>query len=159
MDDELTPELITSKNNARIKNIRKLRSRQERDRTDTLLVDGIRQVSEAIQSGAEIEELLVAPDLLRSRFALDLVAVEQERGTATRHLAPDVFQSISERDHPQGLAAVVRQRWTTLDAIQVNPSNLWVALESVADPGNLGTILRTSDAVGAAGVILLGQST
>jgi len=155
----LAPELITSKNNQRVKNIRKLRSRSERDRGGTFLVEGIRQVSEAIKSDAGIVELLVAPDLLRSEFALDLVSVEEDRGTETLYLAPDVFQSISERDRPQGLAAVVRQRWTSLEDLAVKSGSLWVALESVADPGNLGTILRTADAVGADGVILLGQST
>ncbi len=159
MDGDVTSEVISSKNNSHIKNVRKLRSRSERDRSGTFLVEGIRQVSEAIQSGADIVELLVAPDLLRSRFALDLVTEARDRGVQSLNVAPDVFQSFSERERPQGLAAEVRQRWASLDAIGVSPTSLWVALESVADPGNLGTILRTCDAVGASGVIVLGQST
>ncbi len=152
-------ELISSKNNSRIKSMRKLRSRQERDRTGTFLVEGIRQVSEAIQSGADLVELVVAPELLRSQFALDLVEQEVGEGTQLLTVSADVFGSFSERDHPHGLAAVVRQRWTNLNDVKVESHALWIALESIADPGNLGTILRTGDAVGASGVILLGQST
>ncbi len=159
MDGHVTPDVISSKSNSRIKNVRKLRSRSERERTGTLLVEGIRQVSEAIQSGAEIVELLIAPDLLRSRFALDLVSEAQDRGVKSLNVTSDVFQSFSERERPQGLAAEVRQRWTPLESLDVKADRLWVALESVADPGNLGTILRTCDAVGANGAIVLGQST
>jgi TrmH family RNA methyltransferase len=157
--DSLSSDPISSKNNARIKAIRRLRSRQERDRTGSFLVEGIRQVSEAIQSRAEITELVVAFDLLRSQFALDEVETQEQLGTSILRVTGDVFASISERDHPQGLAAVVRQPSCRLSDIIPSPDALWVALESVADPGNLGTILRTADAVGASGVILLGRST
>ncbi len=152
-------ELISSRNNTRIKSIRKLRTRPERDRTGTFLVEGIRAVSEAVQTGVDVEELIVAPDLLRSPFALGLLEEQQKRGTAVLLVSGEVFASISERDHPQGFAAIVRQRLESLREIAPGPNDLWVGLESVADPGNLGTILRTCDAVGGTGVILLGQST
>ena len=155
----MASELISGRSNSRIKAIRKLRTRPERDRTGTFLVEGIRQVSEAIQSGAEILELLVAPDLLRSPFAIEQVDGQIARGTPVITMTGDVFATISERDRPHGLAAVVRQRWEPLTEITLTPDSLWVASESIADPGNLGTILRTADAVGASGAILLGQST
>jgi TrmH family RNA methyltransferase len=157
--NDVTEGLISSKNNARIKNIRKLRSRAERDQSGLFFVEGIRQVSEAIQTGAEIEELVVAPQLLTSEFALDLVERELARGTEGVLVEADVFQSISEREHPHGLGAVMRQRWQSLDDVVPFGDMLWIGLDTVADPGNLGTILRTSDAVGGTGVILIGRTT
>ena len=141
----MTEGLIASKNNPRIKNIRKLRNRAERDQSGLFFVEGIRQVSEAIQTGAQIEELVVAPQLLTSEFALDLVERELASGTEGLLVAADVFQSISEREHPHGLGAVLRQSWHSLDDIVPSGDMLWIGLDTVADPGNLGTILRTSD--------------
>lgn len=152
-------DLISSKNNSRIKQIRKLRSRAERDQLGLFFVEGIRQVGEAIQLGAEIDELVIAPELLTSQFALDLVEREIAGGSYNLLVSADVFRSISEREHPHGLGAVMRQRWQSLADIELSDQSLWVGLDTVADPGNLGTILRTSDAVGADGVILIGKTT
>jgi TrmH family RNA methyltransferase len=71
----------------------------------------------------------------------------------------DVFQSLAAKEHAQGLGIVVRQRWLDLAHIRPGPGQCWVALDTVQYPGNLGTILRTCDAVGGAGVILLGNTT
>lgn len=155
----MSAERIESRSNTKIKAIRKLRNRNERDRAGVFFVEGIRQVSEAAQSGGAIAELIVASDLLRSEFALDLVERQQRSGMPVLQVSAEVFASISDRDHPQGLAALARQRWGKLEDVDVRPDSLWVALDSVADPGNLGTILRTADAVGASGLILLGHST
>jgi TrmH family RNA methyltransferase len=74
-------------------------------------------------------------------------------------VSADVFRSMSLKEGPQGIAAVVRQRWEALEEIIPGNELCWIALASVQDPGNLGSILRTSDAVGAAGVILIGDAT
>jgi TrmH family RNA methyltransferase len=66
--------------------------------------------------------------------------------------------SLVEQDGRHGLAAVVRQRWTRLDALRPDRDDCWVALDAVQYPGNLGTVLRTADAVGAKGVLLLEAS-
>lgn len=155
----MSTDLISSKNNSRIKQVRKLRSRAERDQLELFYVEGIRQVGEAIQLGSEIDQLIVAPELLTSEFALDLVEREVAGGCDSLFVSADVFRSISEREHPRGLGAVVRQRWQTLEQIRITNHSLWIGLDTVADPGNLGTILRTSDAVGADGVILIGKTT
>ncbi len=130
-----------------------------REQFGSFLVEGIRLVSEAVQSASEVSEIIVAPDLLKSRFALDLVEAERTAGKSICYVSADVFASISDRDHPQGLAAVATQRWQSLERLSPTDQSLWVALDSVADPGNLGTIVRTADAVGATGVMLVGHST
>jgi TrmH family RNA methyltransferase len=71
----------------------------------------------------------------------------------------EVFRSLSAKEGPQGIGGVIRQRWLPLADADPEEGLCWVALDAVQDPGNLGTVLRTSDAVGAAGVILLGQTT
>ncbi len=152
--------VISSRSNARVKAIRGLRRRQERDAAGRFFIEGIRLVGEALQLGAPVETLVVAPGLLaRHPFGQELVAEHQGADVAVLEVSDDVFASLSTKDGPQGLGAVVRQRWHRLNDIEPAGDLAWVALEGVQDPGNLGTILRTSDAVGAGGVILLGQAT
>jgi TrmH family RNA methyltransferase len=87
--------------------------------------------------------------------------VDQQRqaGVPILELSEDVFRGLALKEGPQGLAALVRQPDRRLEQVSIQPEDRWVALDSVADPGNLGTILRTNDAVGGKGVILLDQST
>jgi TrmH family RNA methyltransferase len=150
-------QLIVSPHNATIKRIRALRSRKERDRTGLAFVEGIRLVVEAAGQPDAIETLVVAPELLTSALARDLAADRRASGAACVYVGAEVFGTLATKDRPQGLGAVVRQRWRTLDQISV-AEHPWIALDAVQDPGNLGSILRTSDAVGAAGVILLGSA-
>lgn len=150
---------ITSLANDRIKQIRKLHDRKARQESGLFYVEGVRIVAEAIEQEAQLETLLVAPDLLRSEFAHKLVNEQVKRGVPLIELSSEVFQRLALKEGPQGLAAVVHQRWYSLEDIRLEPGKTWVALDSVADPGNLGTILRTHDAVGGQGVIVLDQST
>jgi len=150
--------IISSTANPRIKYIRSLATRQERERTQQFFIEGIRIVGEAVQMGADIETLVYAPSLLKSRFAVELVREQQERGISCLEVSPDVFKSLSVKDGPQGIGAIVRQRWESLVQVIVQPYDLWIALDAAQDPGNIGTILRTGDAVGCTGLILLGNS-
>lgn len=154
-----TATMITSPANPQIKAIRALRQRKEREAQGLFFVEGVRLVGEAAQLGAPIAALVVAPELLGSPFAHELVARQAAAGTRVIEVSAEVFAGLSQKDGPQGLAAVVRQRWTTLAEVRLGPAPGWVALDRVADPGNLGAILRTADAVGAGGVILLGECT
>jgi len=152
--------LITSKNNRKVVDIRKLRARKERELTGLFLVEGIRLVGEAVQLGADVKAIVVAPELLDSPFGRGLVETAEERGVPRLDVSAGVFASLSLREGPQGLLAVVRQRWAELGSLPPPAEeSVWVALDSVQDPGNLGSILRTCDAVGASGVILIGGAT
>lgn len=151
--------MITSPANERIKNIRKLQDRKTRQESGLFLIEGLRVVAEAAEQGAQIETLITAPELLRSEFGLHLVEAQRGRGTEVLEVGAEVFRRLSVKEGPQGLAAVVQQSWLPLEQVQLAEGRSWVALDSVADPGNLGTILRTLDASGGQGVILLDQST
>lgn len=151
--------MITSAANERVKWLRKLQERKARQESSLFYIEGLRIVTEAVRQGAEIETLVVAPELLRSEFGQQLVAEQKATGLPVLEVSGEVFRRVALKDGPQGLAAVVRQRWMNLADVQVAAGHTWVALDAVADPGNLGTILRTQDAVGGQGVILLDQST
>jgi TrmH family RNA methyltransferase len=151
--------MITSTANERIKSIRALKRRKERDDRGLAYVEGIRAVLGAIESGADIALLLVAPDQLTSDVAREAVATAEATGVERLDVSRQVFESLSDRDGPQGIAAVIRQRWRSLRSVDLEDGDRWVALTAIQDPGNLGTILRTADAAGATGVILLEAST
>ena len=148
--------IISSTTNARIKQIRSLTHRHEREQTQLFFIEGIRIVAEAIQLHAIIHTLVYAPTLLKSPFGLQLVQQQQEQGVPCLEVSAAVFKSLSVKDGPQGLAAVVQQHWEQLDMLPAQAGLCWIALDAAQDPGNIGTILRTSDAIGAAGLLLLG---
>lgn len=169
---------ITSLQNPRIKAIRALSQRKKRQETRLFFAEGIRLAGEAVQTGADVETLVVAPDLLRSDFGRDTVHRAREEGVEILEVGAEVFRSLSGKDGPAGIGVVARQQWTTLDDAGVELGGVdaatvdsaatdasadhtlgWVVLEDVGSPGNLGSILRTSEATGAAGVILLGTTT
>jgi TrmH family RNA methyltransferase len=153
-------ERITSPANPQIKQIRKLRDRKERETTGLFFIEGIRIVMEAIQLEAPVEKILLCTELLTSPTALkDIEAYSQRTETPILEVNGEVFKSLSVKDGPQGVGAVVRERWMSLDELHLSAGDVWIALDSIADPGNLGTILRTNDAVGGRGLILLDHCT
>jgi TrmH family RNA methyltransferase len=151
--------VISSSANATIKAIRHLRQRKSREESGTFYIEGIRLVGQAVDSGAFIETCVVAPGLLSSEYASGLVDQLRDSGAEVLEVTPEVFRGLAMKDNPQGIGAVVHQRWSDLGDITEMLGLGWVALDEIADPGNLGTILRTCDAVGCEGVLLLGDTT
>ncbi len=152
------PEVITSAANPLIKRVRLLADRRHRRREGEFVVHGVQPVWQAVQAGADIATLIVAPDLLRGPAAA-MVAGQAERGVAVALVSAELFGRISDRDGPAGLAAIVRMRPGGLGTLPAPAGQPYLALHEVGNPGNLGTIIRTVDAAGAAGVILLGATT
>ncbi|MFL6110662.1 MAG: TrmH family RNA methyltransferase [Catenulispora sp.] len=152
------PDLITSAANPLAKRIRLLADRKHRRREGAFVVEGLQPVWCAVEAGWEIESLIVAPTLLRGTATEEMVAEQERSGVPVARLSADLFNRLAERDGPGGLAAIVRTRAGGLSALTVRPDALFVALHRIANPGNLGTIIRTMDAVGGAGVILIGDT-
>jgi RNA methyltransferase, TrmH family len=150
---------LSSPSNPTVKAIRTLRHRKERDATGTYWVEGIRLVGEAAELGAPIDRIVISPELLTSDYALSTVERLRSTGIPVIELSPTVFKSLAWKEHPQGIGAVLRQRWLEIHALAPSDGLCWVALDRIADPGNLGAIIRTCDATGASGVILIGAST
>ena len=153
------PELITSTSNPLVKRLRKLRHRRFRTAEGVFLIEGIAQVRQAIDHGAPLEMLLVAPELLTSESALAVVEEQRAAGLPVHELGRDAFESIVERDHPSGLLGTARIVHNPIDQLVATESSLFVAMSDVSNPGNLGSIIRAADAVGGDGVIVVGDST
>jgi len=147
---------ITSFKNPKVKYLRSLRMRKYRQREGHFLAEGIRIVEEALTCGAAVETLVYAPDLLISERAKALV--EQVERTRRLALSGDVFRALSERDEPQGIAALIRIEDRSLATISLSNDMLVVVAYQLRDPGNLGSIVRTADAAGVTGVIVVGPS-
>ena len=151
-----TVKPITSFKNPKVKFLRALRMRKYRQRERCFLAKGIRIVEEALTCGAPVETLVYAPDLLVSERARALVGrVERSRRLA---LSADVFRALSERDEPQGIAALIHIEDQPLATIPLSDDMLVIVAYQLRDPGNLGSIIRTADAAGATGVVVVGPS-
>jgi RNA methyltransferase, TrmH family len=151
--------MITSFANPKVKFLRKLEQKKYRQETGVFLIEGLRVVGEAVQIKAPIQYLVIAPDLLTSQFGNDIIRQASEQKKDVVEVSAEIFQKLAHKDGPQGIAAVVQQAWVALEQVIVKPDDLWVVLDEIADPGNLGTILRTADAVGVSGIILTGHTT
>lgn len=151
--------MITSFSNPTVKYIRKLEQKKFRQESGEFFIEGLRTVGEAVQTGAPIRSLVIAPDLLVSEFGQSLLQKPQTQNIERIELSPEVYLKITHKEGPQGIGAIVQQDWRVFEEVETQPNDLWVALDAIADPGNLGTIMRTTDAVGGRGIILLGDST
>jgi RNA methyltransferase, TrmH family len=150
--------LITSLSNPLIKQARALHQKKARLESGTFLVEGIHHIGEAIEAGWEIQSILYAPELLTSIFGRDLIA---RLGAKPQPVSSSVMESLADKDNPQGILAIVRQKQTRMDELKHTTApgaqkiRCAAALVSPQDPGNVGTILRTLDAVGADSLFLL----
>jgi RNA methyltransferase, TrmH family len=149
-------QIITSLSNSLIKQARALHQKKGRSESGLFLVEGIHHVGEAVAAGWNVETVLYAPDLLTSEFAQDLLT---RLSTKPQPVSSQVMGSLADKENPQGIVAIVHQRKSTLDSFHLPPvaqkKAQCVALVSPQDPGNVGTILRTMDAVGAEALFLL----
>lgn len=150
-------EIITSAANPLVKRVRLLAERKHRRQQGSFVVEGAQPVVRAIEAAWDIEVLIVAPDLLTPTAAA-IVAGQQARGVRIASLSAELFGRISDREGPSGLAAIVRGGLTSPGELPVEQDSVYVALFEIGNPGNLGTIIRTADATGAAGVILIGDT-
>jgi len=143
-------QLITSMSNPFVKQVRALHQKKARDESGLFLVEGIHHVGEALEADWQVESILYAPDVLTSDFALDLISRQSSR---TQPVSAHVMESLAGKENPQGILAVVHQRQAKFSDLK-SPGTA-VALVSPQDPGNVGTILRTLDAVGGDALFML----
>lgn len=150
--------MISSFQNPLVKRIKRLRQKKYRQQEGSFFVEGLRAVLTAVEQNAPIETLVYAPDLLTSAVGQAAIAAQQARGLPCEAVTAEVFGALAERENPTGIGAVVRFRPLTLAELEVTSNSVLLALVEIADPGNLGTILRTVDAAGGNGVILVGAT-
>lgn len=150
---------ITSAANDAVKAIRALDLKKHRVESGLFVAEGARTLIAALDAGADVVAVAhlvaAAEDPATMRIRNEVIA----RGGLVLEVDRDALEKLSRRDNPQTIIGVVRQRWHALDRIDLRAATRFIVLEDVRDPGNLGTILRTADALGAGAVILVGDCT
>jgi RNA methyltransferase, TrmH family len=149
---------ITSLANPAVKEIRGLALPKNRKTSRLFIAEGLKLVADAAGAGWTIRQLVHASKVADDAFVSRLAARVHARGGTVISVSEAVLQKIARRDNPQTVIGVIEQRLMPLAAIKPDSGAVWVALDNIRDPGNLGTIVRTADAVGAAGVILVGDT-
>ncbi len=152
-------ETITSAANPLVKRMRLLANRKHRREQGAFIVEGVGPVWRAVEAGWPIEALITDTGLRPDSQAAAMVARQESAGVRVARLSPELSGRLSSRDGPAGLAAIVRVRHASLADLDVRQDAAFVALHEIGNPGNLGTIIRTADATGTAGVILIGDTT
>lgn len=150
------PRTITAFSNPLIKEVRSLRDKRHRRETGLFLAEGLRILAEAREAGRLPRHLFFTTASAAHPIVDGLIAeVEAADGEAIETTA-DLLSKLSGKDNPQAVVGVFEQFAQPLADLDRSRSPIWLVAERLRDPGNLGTILRTGDAVGAGGLILIG---
>jgi RNA methyltransferase, TrmH family len=158
MSRQQAPEAISSPSNARIVEARKLEQRKYRQRQGRFLVEGLQVLHMALDGGARILEVFYNEELFTGQEARALLERFGRAGAELIRVSPRVLESLSERDTPQGIVATLALSERRLTELTLTGNELVVVGDRLQDPGNLGTLMRTADAVGAAALVLIEPS-
>lgn len=157
------PTLLTSPQNPRIKEVIRLRERRDRDKTGKFIIEGYREILRAADAKRKINELYVCREFFLGSNEDTLIARLKEQGAQIFLCSEQLFNKMSYRDRPDGLIAIATQEHLTLQHLDKllagNKNPFLVIAEAIEKPGNLGTILRSSDAVGLDGLIVCDKCT
>jgi TrmH family RNA methyltransferase len=153
----VNPRQITSLTNATVKAVRALHLRKEREESGLFLSEGLKLVGEAFDLGYVPRILLYGPEAAHLPLLQRIAKATSAAGGDVIEVSRDILEKVSRRDNPQTVIAVFPQVFHALDTLDPEAAACWVALQAVRDPGNLGTIVRTADAAGLGGVILVGD--
>lgn len=148
---------IASPRNPRVREWRRLRRPDVARARSQVLVEGVHAVLQALGSQHRLEALLISPELARPAAVSQVTA--RANGAAVYELSAEAFASLSGRDGPSGIAAVMELKVGALPALAPGPGDLLLALWQVENPGNLGTIVRTANSFGARAVVLVDRCT
>ena len=155
--------IITSAQNAEVKLLRSLHDRKYRKKTGWFLAEGMRICTEAVQMGSAPARLVYAAGREDEPGLAALIAACKRAGGRALPVTESLLKRISRKDNAQMVIGAFAQSWTRLDQLaspaDTAPEGCWIALDRVRDPGNLGTIMRTADAVAAQGLILIDDCT
>jgi TrmH family RNA methyltransferase len=150
---------ITSPSNSIIKNIKGLQLKKNRDAEGLFVGEGLKLVIDAIDNGWDMKTLIYAQNIADQPHFLNIATKARTNGTDLLEVSEKVLGSITRRDNPQLVVGVFYQKYRDLKSIEPGTNNLWIGLDRVRDPGNLGTIIRTADCAGAKGILLIGDTT
>lgn len=151
---------ISSVSNPEIKVIRGLITQRKHRRESGLFVaEGLKLAIDALTANWEVLTLVYSKDVASDEPVKKIASQIHARGGSLIEVTQSVLSSMTRRDNPQMVVGVFKQRFTNLNQIHFSDESIWIGLEQIRDPGNLGTIIRTADAVGISGIVLVGDST
>ncbi|MEP3279558.1 MAG: RNA methyltransferase [Stappiaceae bacterium] len=151
---------IDSVSNPTIKSIRGLVSqRKHRKESGLFVAEGLKLATDALDANWTVQTLIYGHEVREQEAVSQTAAKTRARGGTVLEVSRQVLSSITRRDNPQMVVGVYKQKTLSVDEIKPAEYAIWIGLDTVRDPGNLGTIIRTADAVGAAGVVLIGETT
>jgi TrmH family RNA methyltransferase len=149
------PRQVTAFSNSTVKRLRTLRDKKARRAEGLFLAEGLRIIAEARDSGVLPVIIACSPEGARHPLAAEIIAATEAAGGEAIETTADILSKMSGKDNPQMLLAAYRQPETSLEQVDRTAAPLWLVAQALRDPGNIGTILRTGDAVGAGGLILI----
>jgi TrmH family RNA methyltransferase len=154
----MMPRQVTAFSNSTVKRLRSLRDKKGRRAEGLFLAEGLRILTEARDSGRVPEVVAFSAEGARHPLAAEIIAATEAAGGEAIETSADILAKMSGKDNPQMLLGAYRVPDASLDRIERSAAPLWIAAQALRDPGNIGTILRTGDAAGAGGLILLDDS-
>lgn len=149
------PRQVTAFSNETVKRLRALRDKKARRSEGLFLAEGLRIIAEARDTGLLPDIIAFSAEGAKHPLAAEIIAAAEAAGADAIETTPGILSKMSGKDNPQLLLGAYRQPDTSLELIDRSKSGLWIVAQALRDPGNLGTILRTGDAVGAGGLILV----
>jgi RNA methyltransferase, TrmH family len=149
---------VSSLTNPTVKAVRALHMRKSREETGLFLAEGLKLTADALELGHVPKILLHGPEAAGQPTLRRAAEATAAAGGDVVEVSRAILEKVSRRDNPQTVVAVFEQAFSDLAALEPEAAAVWVALEGVRDPGNLGTIIRTADAAGVGGVILVGET-
>ncbi len=144
-------QVITSKDNEVIKNIRKLKDKKYREQEKKYIIEGIKLIEEAVEEKAKIDTIVVCEDCVKDGTIEQKLLYEIAKYNCI-YVSEKVFSAVTEVTNPQGILAVIKKE-NEEESIDYN-QDIILVLDGIQDPGNLGTILRTVDSVGLSQIII-----
>jgi len=152
------PRQVTAFSNSTVKLLRSLRDKKARRSEGLFLAEGLRILTEARDSGRLPEIVAFSAEGAGHPLAAEIIAATEAAGGDAIETGPEILSKMSGKDNPQMLLGAYRQPETSLERLDRSKAPLWIVAQALRDPGNIGTILRTGDAVGAGGLILIDDS-
>jgi TrmH family RNA methyltransferase len=149
---------VTAFSNSTVKLLRSLRDKKARRAEGLFLAEGLRILTEARDSGRLPEIVAFSTEGAKHPLATEIVAATEAAGGDAIETTPDILSKMSGKDNPQMLLGAYRQPEISIARLDRGKAPLWIVAQALRDPGNIGTILRTGDAVGAGGLILVDDS-
>ena len=151
------PREITAFSNPLVKYARDLRDKRHRRAARQFLAEGLRILTEARETGRLPRTLFYAAANAGHELVHALSMDVEAAGGESIQTTPDILAKLSGKDNPQAVVGIFDEFDATLEGLDRSSADIWLVAERLRDPGNLGTILRTGDAVGAGGLILIGE--